>query len=221
MRLCFKIQFYDAIVFEPKKDSGYLNLNRYEKGFDLAHLAPNLRRRLSPANKAAFSLTKDISLDMDVVFSSYTGEINRYFDLQEGLAKDGLVSPLSFSLSVHNAISAGLAIASKNHSEICAISAYSIMENVLLNAYLKLADGAKSVLCIGYDEAVSKEYFTQDFSSAMAVLLVSRGDDFCLSYEKNRSQSITKNTILNFIDNFGNKNEFCCFDESLKWSYKC
>lgn len=224
MKLNFGLRFYDAIVFGDSadiKNSEFLNLKRYVKDFELSHIPVHSRRRLSPACKAAFSLSAGLELDMPVVFSSYSGEINRYFSLQEELASLGAISPLSFSLSVHNAISASLAIASKNHSEICAISAFSVMENALLNAFLKLENGASSVLCLGLFKAPKKEYLSLDLPNAMAALVVSKGDDFSLSYEPKNSDELIPQPLLNFIDNFKFKSDFCCYDERLLWRYEC
>lgn len=224
MKLSFGLDFYDAIVFgdlDGLENSEFLNLKHYVKDFDIAHLLASSRRRLSSASKAAFSLSKDIGPDIPVVFSSYLGEINRYFSLQEELAKEGLVSPLSFSLSVHNAISATLAIANKNHSQICAISAFSVMENALLNAFLQLNAGAKSVLCLGLYDAINKPYYSVNTPSAMAALVVRKGDDFSLSYEPKSGASLSPYPLLNFVDKFKFSKSFECYDEKLRWRYEC
>ena len=98
----FQVDFYDVIAYGEISE----DLARYKKEFDLAKIPPLQRRRLSSAAKCAFSLLSSFeSINMPVIFSSYEGEINRCFELETALAKAEPVSPTSFSLSVHNAIS--------------------------------------------------------------------------------------------------------------------
>ncbi|MCH5322626.1 MAG: beta-ketoacyl synthase chain length factor [Helicobacter sp.] len=125
--------------------------NEIKSAFDLS-LVPSLeRRRLGNAAKCAFTLLKDFDLSqtMPIIFSSFSGEIYRCLDLLKTLKKEHLVSPTSFSLSVLNATSALVAIMTKNHSEISAISADCSLEYGLINAYIK---GQPQAIVINYEE---------------------------------------------------------------------
>ena len=164
MGLKFKLDFFDAVVFNGAQDA---KLAAYERELDVSHVPPLERRRLSRAAKCAFDLTKNIApLDMPIVFSSYEGEINRCFELQNTLARGELISPTSFSLSVHNALSSLLAINFKNSSEISAVSAYAPLEYALVQAHLMLKSGAKNALVLAYHEKTDKNLlvkFLQNF----------------------------------------------------------
>ncbi|RDU73634.1 hypothetical protein CQA66_00085 [Helicobacter aurati] len=116
-------------------------LENYKQDFDLAHIPALERRRLNNAAKCAFTLLprfQHIQKPL-IVFHSPTGEINRCFAMLHSLAKENLVSPTTFSLSVLNATPALVAIATQNYNEITAISS-NCLEYALLNAYITLCD---------------------------------------------------------------------------------
>lgn len=131
--------------------------DKIKSEFDLS-LIPSLeRRRLGNAAKCAFTLLKDFNLSQNIpiIFSSFSGEIHRSLDLLKTLQKEHLVSPTSFSLSVLNATSALVAILAKNHSEISAISADCSLEYALVNAYIK---GHSEILVINYEENLLNQF---------------------------------------------------------------
>lgn len=197
----FQVDFYDAIAYGEISE----DLAIYKKEFDLAKIPPMQRRRLSGAAKCAFSLLSSFeSIDMPVIFSSYEGEINRCFELETALAKAEPVSPTSFSLSVHNAISSLLSIEAKNHNEILAISSFSPVEDALQAAFLRLNDGYEKVLILAYHESISQSYFDEQKPSFMLALVVSKAKDRRVLTLKRveKEEEISENLLQSFIVNF-------------------
>ena len=141
---------------------------------------------------------------MPVIFSSYEGEINRCFELETALAKADPVSPTSFSLSVHNAISSLLSIEAKNHNEILAISSFSPVEDALQAAFLRLNDGYEKVLILAYHESISQSYFDEKKPSFMLALVVSKAKDKRVLTLKRveKEEEISENLLQSFIVNF-------------------
>ena len=198
MNLKFKVDFFDAIVFD---DCGE-KLLKYKREFEISHIPPLERRRLSKAAKCAFDLTKSFkTLDMPIIFSSYSGEINRCFELENTLASGELISPTSFSLSVHNALSSLLSISMKNRSEISAISAFELLEYALIKAHLHLEEGAKNSLILAYHETIKQSYFSEFGVSGMIALIVSEGENLKLTKIKEYGDS-DSNSLINFLENF-------------------
>jgi len=119
-RLCFTLQHWCLWQSEetpvdacwPGGEVLPCNGGRAEVGF----LPMLQRRRLSPLARAASAVAwrcRQVGGDMASVFFSSHGESHYYFEMLEGIAAGGEVSPSRFSLCVHNAI-AGL---SSFHSE--------------------------------------------------------------------------------------------------------
>ena len=197
----FQVDFYDVVAYGEISE----DLARYKKEFDLEKIPPMQRRRLSSAAKCAFSLLSSFeSIDMPVIFSSYEGEINRCFELETALAKAEPVSPTSFSLSVHNAISSLLSIEAKNHNEILAISSFSPVEDALQAAFLRLNDGYEKVLILAYHESISQSYFDEKKPSFMLALVVSKAKDKRVLTLKRvkKEEEISENLLQSFIVNF-------------------
>ena len=206
MGLKFKLDFFDAVVFNGAQDA---KLAAYERELDVSHVPPLERRRLSRAAKCAFS--------------SYEGEINRCFELQNTLARGELISPTSFSLSVHNALSSLLAINFKNSSEISAVSAYAPLEYALVQAHLMLKSGAKNALVLAYHESISQEYFDEFAPSCMVCLLVSEGKNFSLSQGEPGGKT-DENLLVKFLQNFDPKQK-CSWqsvdkNSAWRWDYE-
>lgn len=219
MNLSFNVDFFDAIVFDDCDD---ISLLKYKRDFEISHIPPLERRRLSRAAKCAFDLTKEFkTLDIPVVFSSYAGEINRCFELEKTLAANELISPTSFSLSVHNALSSLLSISMKNHSEISAISAFAPLEYAFIEANVCFNEGADKVLVIAYHEAIKQSYYMEHSASCMAILVVSRGEKLRLTkLEKQRKND--ENLLIRFLQNFDpvKKSSWQSSDSSSTWQWE-
>jgi len=197
----FQVDFYDVMAYGEISE----DLARYKKEFNLEKIPPMQRRRLSSAAKCAFSLLSGFEMiDMPVIFSSYEGEINRCFELETTLAKAEPLSPTSFSLSVHNAISSLLSIEAKNHNEILAISSFSPVEDALQAAFLRLNDGYERVLILAYHESISQSYFDEKKPSFMLALVVSKAKDKRVLTLKRveKEEEISENLLQSFIVNF-------------------
>ncbi len=159
-----------------------------QDAINLDFLPAMQRRRLSPLSRLVFAAAWPILKaypQCPVVFSSRNGEINRSFQLLIALAKNEGVSPTSFGLSVHNAITGQLAIQHGNYAEQSAISARDNgLENALLDAWLMLQDGAERVLVLCAQDPLDRKYEVEierePFPFACA-LLVTRGNAWRLS----------------------------------------
>ena len=158
---------------------------------DVSFLPAILRRRLDLLSRlmfqAAFHLAEDLG-DCPVVFVSHDGEINRSFEMYVSLLKDAMVSPNSFSLSVHNAAVGQWSVVRQFTGETVALAARrdgfecGVMESVSM-----LNDGAEKVLLIVADNPLSAEfsvtpYIRAPFAYAWAGVLA-KGDDYALSFE--------------------------------------
>lgn len=204
MELSFNIKRLEAILSSSLDD----DIEKYAKDVDLSHIAPLKRRRLSKSARYVFSCLKDFELrDTPVVFSSKYGEVNRCYALLEELAKNEPISPTSFSLSVHNAISSQHSIFAKNSSEISAISSDNSLEYALLDGYLKLNENHKQVLVISHFEGAMSEFLEEDLTYVL-VLLIEKGDDFTLKYLPKDGSFVRVDSSIEFLKNWekGSKN---------------
>ena len=215
--LSFDIKFIDYFVSNKIALS-----SEYEKEFDLSHIPPLNRRRLSKLSRSMFSslpslapLLKD---DCVIVFGSYTGEMNRCYKLLKEIANDEIISPVSFSLSVLNAAPALMAIELKNHNEITAISSNIAFEVAVISAFCKMKSQA---LIIIYDELLGGDAEPDDY--AFLSLLIERGDEVKLEFLPQSNQNIAKNTYLDFIKSLRNGIKFYeILDQNIKykWSFR-
>lgn len=93
---------------------------------DAALIPQMLRRRLNQQGRiAASQLLRHLAAGdtAPLVYSSRHGDIHRTLDVLKELARNELVSPMNFSLSVHNAIPGILSIHSKLTSNITSLAA--------------------------------------------------------------------------------------------------
>jgi len=137
----------------------------------LAAVAPMLRRRFAPLGRLAAQAVLDLGghidgdtdgaalLDNPTVYASRYGEASRCLELLADQARDSVLSPTAFGLSVHNAIGAMIALTRgdrRNSSAIAAgraTAAAGVAEAVAL-----LDDGARSVSLIVYDSPLPAGY---------------------------------------------------------------
>ncbi|WP_372524487.1 beta-ketoacyl synthase chain length factor [Piscinibacter sp.] len=128
----------------------------------LAEMPSMLRRRMNRLGRMALQSSWDCQLDdlaMPTVFASRYGDVGRSLALLEDLARDAVVSPNGFSLSVHNAIGAMYSIARADRSNaICVAAGRASAAAGLVEAVGLLADGAPEVLLVCYDEALPADY---------------------------------------------------------------
>lgn len=136
---------------------------------DLSFLAPKYRRKLS--NLSAISLyvacrclddyrSRTGNSDaIPSVFASRHGEVEITLSLFEEVRRDEVLSPLSFSRSVHNTASGLFSILRSNRSEQTAIAAG---KHTALAAITEAASQASEingpVLCVLSDELIDRQY---------------------------------------------------------------
>ena len=144
---------------------------------DISVIPAMLRRRLSSLGKmalaVAFPLLPDTANKLPCVFNSRHGELERTVGLLQTLAEHEPLSPMHFSLSVHNAIGGVLAIARKDPSSITALA--GDLGTTLLEASAIMAEqSSPEILCIIYDEPVPSIYTTKNLGpqEAYAVALL-------------------------------------------------
>ena len=158
---------------------------------DVSVIPPMLRRRLNFLGKACAAQVLRVVSDnqqVPLVYCSRHGDIERTLSVLEELAEDKLVSPMQFSLAVHNAICGVLSIQLGNRSAVSAlVSDNGGVVPVLLEAMGLLAENrADSILCLISDlplpEVYRDENTPPDFSYAVSfVLSKSEGSRFSLS----------------------------------------
>lgn len=120
------------------------------------------RRRLSPLARAVFHVAEhciDKDQDSPSIFSSMHGESQRTYALAKSIAENDDVSPMAFSLSVHNAISGQFGILFDNTQASTALAPYD-------DGYLcaiadgigQLKEGASSIIIACYEENLPEFY---------------------------------------------------------------
>ncbi|CZE49340.1 beta-ketoacyl synthase chain length factor [Campylobacter geochelonis] len=217
MKFSFNILKFDAITNVEICDE----LKDFCVTPELNHIAPLARRRLSKCAKFSAHLLKEIDTNsVASVFSSRDGEINRCFSLLDDVAKNEPISPTSFSLSVHNATLAQIAIFSSNNSEISAISSNLSLENGLLNGYLKLEDGFEKVAVISYFEGVDNQIAKKTNLAYAVLVVIEKGSQICLEATPNTHESLAKNSDIVFLKNMlSAKKSWSVSDEVLTWRW--
>lgn len=131
---------------------------------DISVIPAMLRRRLSSLGKMALSVTFPLLSNSEdrlpCVFSSRHGELERTVGLLQALAQHEPLSPMHFSLSVHNAIGGVMAIARKDPSSITALAG-DLGSTFLEAAAIMDEQSSHEILCIIYDEPVPSIYAAQ------------------------------------------------------------
>jgi len=145
----------------------------------LSEMPAMMRRRVERLGRIALQAAYTCQGDAPpspVIFASRYGDLHRSVELLGQLARATPLSPTSFSLSVHNAIGALYSIARGDTSSYSAVAAGpETVEAAFTEACTLLAEGAKDVLVVVYDEPVPApwQHFSEhaDFPRAWACLL--------------------------------------------------
>ncbi|MDR2874726.1 MAG: beta-ketoacyl synthase chain length factor [Methylobacillus sp.] len=121
-----------------------------------------LRRRTNFTGKMALEVAFECLgqlQNVPVVFCSRHGEVERSVSMLTDKAQGEPVSPMAFSLSVHNAVAGLFSIARSDHAPAMAIAAQQdVVENAVIEACSLLNDGATSVLLVVYDNRLPLIY---------------------------------------------------------------
>jgi Beta-ketoacyl synthase, N-terminal domain len=164
----------------------------------LQQMQPLLRRHAGRLGRLACSVGYDAlagQTDIPVVFSSRYGEVSRSVELLSALAAHEELSPASFGLSVHNAITGLFSMARKDTANSIALAAGDdSAEYGVIEACSLLADGAPLVLLVVADVPLPSIYAafadTAPEAFAWACLLSSPASaPLCLEWEDTTSQS--------------------------------
>src|SRR5690625_3028015 len=129
---------------------------------DASAIPALLRRRLNTLGRAAAAELLRLPAGehhAPVVYSSRHGDIARTLSVLLELARDESVSPMNFSLAVHNAIPGILSIHSGNTANITSLAALEeSLVPALLEAAGMLQEGHRRVLCLFADVPVPDIY---------------------------------------------------------------
>jgi hypothetical protein len=120
---------------------------------------PLLARRASRSDRAglraALDCTHGLNEPLATVFASRHGEVHRSLELLEALARGEPMSPMAFSLSVHNAAAGLFSIGREDRSASVSVAAgRDSLPMAVLEACGVLAEGAPRVLVVVHDEPV-------------------------------------------------------------------
>src|SRR6476661_6333585 len=128
----------------------------------LAAMPAMQRRRLSLLGRAAAEVAWDChpsAGSVPVVFASAYGDAGRCLQLLKEFASVGDASPTEFTFSVHNAIGAMYSIARGDTSNYTSVAAGpATAASGVVEACALLADGAREVLLVAYDEPLPDAY---------------------------------------------------------------
>lgn len=159
-----------------------VDAQRERKRPPLEFIAPLERRRLNQPARLMFSALHQLHLpdDTPLVFASRDGETNRSFSLWLELLREGTMSPLSFGLSVHNALAGSWSLHKRNRAQMNALAATeAVLETALLEACILLFEGAPLVAVAVVEDPIDDAYdvlaVRAPFPYALA-MLVENGD---------------------------------------------
>lgn len=148
---------------------------------DVSFLPAMQRRRLSALARSAFAVAHtclEPGEAVPLILSSAHGEMARTVDLLRTLAQDEPLSPMSFSLSVHNAIAGQLSIALDNRAPVLALAPGAEgLAAAMVEACGLLQEGHDNVVVVWYDEPLPEPYpqFAPDEPVLPAALAVRLG----------------------------------------------
>ena len=129
---------------------------------DVNFLPPMLRRRLDRHGRMALHTAWPCAEGLDCVpfvFASRHGDLDRTLDLLTTLAKEEVLSPTDFSLSVHNSTAGLFSIARGDRSPATALAAGADSLGMgLLEGAAMIAAGAGQVLVCYADDATPEVY---------------------------------------------------------------
>ena len=128
------------------------------------YLKPRQKRRLSAISK----ITLDVAFgalgneaQLSSIFASRRGEVQRMAGLLQSICKGEELSPMAFSLSVHNTTSGLFSIQSGNQAPSTAIAAgYDTLSSALIEACSQLACGQDKLLLVVSEDIMPEVYAT-------------------------------------------------------------
>lgn len=161
------------------RDAGAVVGRRFDPAVvrpDARVVPPALRRGASLATCMALEVLGQAGAEVDLtrvatIFASAQGELRTAVDLLDQLAAEGVVSPLRFRVSVHNAPGGLAAIALGNRAPSTALSAGDDLFVVALREAAMQARDRGSVVLVLADEALPERLAGGRHYDALAVAL--------------------------------------------------
>lgn len=155
---------------------------------DLSVIPSMLRRRFNTLGKCAMAAAMPLVAGIDKIpsiFASRHGDTELSLGLLESIGRREAMSPTSFSLAVHNAVSGLFSIARKDTSEVTAIAAMrGLVLQTLFEAIGQL-QASDRILCVIYDIPLPEFYRRtcnedcDSFPYAIAMILNRNHGDIC------------------------------------------
>jgi hypothetical protein len=128
----------------------------------VAAMSPMLRRRAGRLGRMALETAYASTGGQEVIptiFCSRHGDVGRTCEMLMALARNEVLSPTAFSLSVHNAIGGLFSIATSSNVPVTAIAGgRASVAGGIIEACGQLADGEREVLLVVYDEPLPVIY---------------------------------------------------------------
>lgn len=189
-----------------------------------------LRRRLSGFGRVCLSqmLALNANQSTPVVYCSRHGDITRATAVLTALSCNEAVSPMQFSLAVHNAIGGVYSIHTGATANLSAIaSGDEPLLPTIVEAYGLLQESGWSVLCVIADTSLPPVYQKAELSSvpthSLAFMLTS-GDRFSLSLLEQKEIPLGEtglDQVLNLADLIAGKvNQIECAHNDSCWGIK-
>lgn len=173
-----------------------------EKQPDLGNIPAIQRRRLPLVAKRInqFALAAN-SAETPIIYVSQQGELSQTLAIIRSFV--GEVSPMKFSLSVHNAIAGLLSVAHKNTQSYQAIDSLSGgIETAIIEAYCLLSQH-DSVSIVYFDEDLPQEFSalydeaetpTETPKATVLALTIAKGEDLHLEKQVSEAQDYALKT---------------------------
>lgn len=190
-------------------------------------LNSNLRRRCSQLTRSCLEaayhcLTPEQLSHCRAVFGSRHGECQVSQQLLETLAHDEILSPMGFSLSVHNAVAGVFSIAAKNQSPTTSISAgkqsfcYTLLDSLVA---AKAEPDRPLLMCFGEElvpESLKEvvEEPRMPFSLAILLKVTDKQEEVTLTFETNEEDNYQQNAFsdgLQYIKWLLSQDKEICF----------
>ena len=158
------------------------DLSNRQIDISLKSIPPMIRRRFRVLGKSAVGAALPLVEDgesIPSIFSSRHGDTSLTISVLEDIAREAPISPTSFSLAVHNAISGLFSIARKDTSAITSLAPMDHLVFHTLCEAIGQLQSTEKLLCVIYD-APLPEFFRfyeagDDFPYAVAMIISCSG----------------------------------------------
>lgn len=182
----FHLESWNAVAPGVETRQDWEQWLRHPRAFDepmgkmnLSSIPAMLRRRFNLLGKCAMGAALPLVEGIEAIpsiFASRHGDTEQSFSLLRDIGLGEPMSPTSFSLAVHNAVSGLFTIARKDHSEVTAIAAMDGLALQTLFEALGQLQERERVLCVIYDVPLPDFYHqhtdADDLSIPYAIAMI-------------------------------------------------